>query len=208
MERRNLRRYWHLDPARVDFKNSKLGGLLMRRSAKRSVQTCLLLGNVFAVAGCATEGKVKLWDPHAPPEWAVSSIEKDAPLARTGSIRDVVDSDGRCMAAGISTLKDTAEQPKALDQARGPTAIALDMTECEVVKRVGPPDRIDIGVNARGERAANLTYAGAEWAGLYRFRSGRLHTIERLPEPTVEAKPARRPASKKESTSRSRANES
>jgi hypothetical protein len=81
------------------------------------------------------------------------------------------------------------------------------MTECEIVKRVGPPDRIDIGVNARGERAASLTYANAEPAGLYRFRSGRLYSIDRLPEATVQAAPAKRPPTKKQSISRNTANQ-
>jgi hypothetical protein len=163
----------------------------MRRLAKRSVQICLLMSGAFAVAGCTGESKVKLWDPHAPPEWAVSSIEKDVPLARAGSIRDVIDSDGRCMAAGISAMKEQ-DQRNVPGRPLSPTAIIFDMTECEVVKRIGPPDRIDIGVNARGERAVGLTYANAERAGLYRFRSGRLYSIERLPESSVESKLARR----------------
>jgi hypothetical protein len=169
------------------------------------VHICLLVSGVFAVAGCTGENKVKLWDPHSPPEWAVSSIEKDTPVARVGSIRDVIDSDGRCMGAGISAMKDQ-DQRNLPGRMPSPTAIIFDMTECEVVKRIGPPDRIDIGVNARGERATGLTYANAERAGLYRFRSGRLYSIERLAEPRVESKPARRTPREKESASRGMAN--
>ncbi len=179
----------------------------MRRSARGSTWICLLSGSLFAVAGCTTEGRIKLWDPHSPPEWAVSSIEKHPPLARAGSIREVIDSDGRCMAAGISTMKDPADQRNGPDRALGFTAITLNMTECEIVKRVGPPDRVDIGVNSRGVRAASLTYANAEPAGLYRFRSGRLYSIDRLPEPTVQAAPAKRPPTKKQSISRNTANQ-
>jgi hypothetical protein len=163
----------------------------MLRSVRRGVQTCLLLSSVFAVAACTVDGKVRLWDPHAPPDWAVSSIEKDVPLARAGSIRDVIDTDGRCMAAGISAMRDPADQRQAPDQTRSPTAVTFDMTECEVVKRAGPADRINIGVSARGERAVDLTYASAERPGLYRFRSGRLHSIESLPEASFERKVAR-----------------
>jgi hypothetical protein len=62
----------------------------------------------------------------------------------------------------------------AAHKGAAPAAIALDMSECEVVKRASPADRIDIAVNDRGERAVTLTYADAIRPGIYRFRSGRL----------------------------------
>ena len=39
-----------------------------------------------------------------------------------------------------------------------PAAIALEMTECDVVKRAGLAERVEIGSNERGERTATLTY--------------------------------------------------
>ena len=41
-----------------------------------------------------------------------------------------------------------------------PTAVALDMTECDVVKRAGQPGQVNFGTNERGERAVVLTYLG------------------------------------------------
>ena len=40
----------------------------------------------------------------------------------------------------------------------GPAAIALEMTECDVVKRAGVAERVEIGTNDRRERTATLTY--------------------------------------------------
>jgi hypothetical protein len=170
----------------------------MQKPTKKRMHVCLLLGLLLAVSGCNTDraGGLKLWDPHAQPDWAVASIDKEKPLARAGSISDIIDSSGRCMADSFSAAKDPApDQGKAAPRALAPTAVALDMTECEIVKRAGPADRIDIGINERGERAVTLVYADAIRPGLYRFRSGRLFSIERLPEPSAQTKvtpPAKR----------------
>src|SRR5215210_4303369 len=175
---------------------SGLGKFAMQQSTPKRMQVYLLLGSMLAVSGCNTgsTGGLKLWDPHAQPDWAVASIDKDKPLARAGSISDIIDSNGRCMADSFSAAKDPAsDQSKAAHNGLALTAIALDMTECEIVKRAGPADRIDIGVNDRGERAATLTYADAIRPGLYRFRSGRLFSIERLPEPSAHTNGSRQP---------------
>jgi len=61
--------------------------------------------------------------------------------------------------------------------------IALQMTECDVVRRAGPVEKIDIGSDERGERAVTLTYLRGPWPGVYRFTGGRLVSIERAPGP-------------------------
>jgi hypothetical protein len=158
------------------------------------------------MTGCNTDGtsSLKLWDPHAQPDWAVASLDKDKTLARAGSIGDIIDSSGRCMADSFSAAKDPAvDQTKAVHKELAPTAIALEMTECEIVKRAGPADRVDIGVNERGERVASLTYAHAVRPGLYQFRSGRLFSIDRMSEPRARVKRTPEPPSRKESRSHS-----
>jgi hypothetical protein len=70
--------------------------------------------------------------------------------------------------------------------------IALEMSECDVVQRAGPPDNIDISANARGERIAVLTYGRGERPGIYRFVAGRLVSIERGPEPPAPERPAKK----------------
>jgi hypothetical protein len=100
---------------------------------------------------------------------------------------DLVDQQGQCAAAAAQGTDSTA---------RG--AIALQMTECEVVRRAGPPDQVEFGTSDRGERAVTLTYRGGPRPGVYRFTGGRVSSIERLPE--AEAPPAakpKKPAAKK-----------
>jgi len=72
--------------------------------------------------------------------------------------------------------------------------IALGMTECDVVKRTGLPDRTDIATNPRGERAVTLTVTRGPWPGIYRFDSGRLVSIERAGSPPAPAKGKKKPA--------------
>jgi len=87
--------------------------------------------------------------------------------------QDLVGPDGSC-GPGTST-------------ARGP---ALGMTECDIVRLVGPTDQVVIGANERGERTVVITYPQGERAGIYRFTAGTLTAIERAPEPE---RPQRRP---------------
>ena len=73
------------------------------------------------------------------------------------------------------------------------------MTECDVVRRAGPVEQRDLGVNERGERSLVLTYLKGPWPGIYRFTGGRLVSIERAPTPppAAPAKPqkgAKKPA--------------
>jgi hypothetical protein len=72
------------------------------------------------------------------------------------------------------------------------TGIALEMSECDVIERAGSPANIDVGANARGERTAMMTYLQGERAGIYRFVSGRLKSVERVSEPEAPARPAKK----------------
>jgi hypothetical protein len=65
------------------------------------------------------------------------------------------------------------------------------MTECDLVRLAGPADRIEIGANERGQRTAVMTYPQGERAGIYRFTSGVLVSVERPPEPPKPQRPQR-----------------
>jgi hypothetical protein len=64
-----------------------------------------------------------------------------------------------------------------------PRAIALGMTECELIHTAGATGQVNVGTNERGERAVVVTYASGDHAGVYRFVSGRLISIEGAPQP-------------------------
>jgi hypothetical protein len=76
--------------------------------------------------------------------------------------------------------------------------IALEMSECDLVHAAGYTSQVEISTNERGERSVVLTYLQGEQAGIYRFVSGRLKSIERVAEPPAPAKPAapKKPAKK------------
>jgi hypothetical protein len=75
--------------------------------------------------------------------------------------------------------------------------IALEMTECEVVGRAGPPENVELGTTDRGERAVTLTYTSGPRPGIYRFSGGRLSAIERGQEPPPEPPKPKKPPPKK-----------
>ena len=112
-------------------------------------------------------------------------------ISRPVTAEDLVDADGRC-AAAFSIAEpgsDQAATPAGVPPVQ--SGIALEMTECDVVKRAGPPERVEIGANERSERTAVLTYIRGARPGIYNFNSGRLVTMERAPEPAAPARPAR-----------------
>jgi len=79
----------------------------------------------------------------------------------------------------------------------GPTGIALQMTECQVVAVAGITDRVDISGAPGGHRLVTLTYLTGERPGIYRFVNGRLNSMERVeapPQPKRATKTAKKPA--------------
>ncbi len=87
--------------------------------------------------------------------------------------------------AGPETGRGGAAAPGAIPAvvSGGPRGIALQMTECEVVRVAGYTDRVEIGGNERGQRAVTLTYLSGPRPGIYRFVGGRLASMERVAEP-------------------------
>lgn len=111
---------------------------------------------------------------------------------------DLVDSSGRC--AGAVVPASSGDQPGgnvSLPDAGVPmipAGIALEMSECDVVKRAGFAEQANIGTSERGERTVTLTYINGQRPGIYNFTSGRLTSMERAPEPPPSARTAKKPA--------------
>ena len=81
----------------------------------------------------------------------------------------------------------------------GPRGVALQMTECEVVRVAGTTDRVEIGANERGQRIVTLTYMSGARPGIYRFVGGRLASMDRVAEPAQRPQKAARTAKKNQS---------
>lgn len=160
----------------------------MQRFDRRRMAVLALAAGLPALAACSTDlGSINIIPkPQLRPDWLSYSGHKQEFTLRSAGPADLVGPDGRC-AAGAQ------EQPAADPAAPGtPEAgsggISLQMTECDVVNRIGVPDRVELGANERGERSAVLTYSRGARPGIYRFVEGRLASIERGAEPAAPAK--------------------
>jgi len=80
-------------------------------------------------------------------------------------------------------------------QARG--GIALGMTECQAVRRAGPPSNVSVSAGDKGARKVVLTYLSGSWPGIYTFDSGRLQEIDAAPDQPKPAKPVKKAPKKK-----------
>jgi len=85
--------------------------------------------------------------------------------------------------------------PQAAPPVFQPKPVALEMTECEVVRAAGRPADVQISADQHGDRLVVMTYARPD-KPIYRFVAGRLKVVERGAEPPPEAtkKPAKKPA--------------
>jgi len=114
--------------------------------------------------------------------WGRASFERPITPA------DLVGSEGQC--SPPASEQANAQSGAAADaQAAQLGGIGLRMTECDVVRRAGPVEKIELGANERGERSLVLSYLHGPWPGIYRFTSGRLTSIERAPESPAPEKP-------------------
>jgi hypothetical protein len=96
--------------------------------------------------------------------------------------------------AGPETGRTGAAQAAMPPEVRtGPSGIALGMTECEVVRVAGNTDRVEVGAES-GQRLVTLTYMSGNRPGLYRFRDGRLVTMDRVEVAAAPPKKAQRVA--------------
>ena len=166
-----------------------------------------LLGN--CAAPDTTQGTGKLSDMFATPEWAKFSNSKPIAQQRAITPDDLVSADGRCAGTpDVVTTQATTEGANAPEttsealagQGALPTVqggIALAMTECQVVQRTGFPERVDIGAEGT-TRVTTVTVTNGPSPGLFRFRGGRLVSIERVDVP-AQARPAKSPKAKKSS---------
>jgi hypothetical protein len=125
----------------------------------------------------------------------------------------LVDPAGRCVAetqpaggAAPTASPVAAGAPAPVSgQSADPTlpllgGVGLGMTECQVVRRAGPPSNVAISAGPGGDRVVVLTYLTGNFPGIYHFSSGRLKVAEKAPEPPKPEKPVRKRAKPKPKT--------
>ena len=119
----------------------RIWGVIVRLSAVISMFSAGL-----ALSACAMPDTDSFRAPDASALFSARSVSnyRDKVLPPVAPA-DLVDASGNCAAADASI-------PPV------PAVIALEMTECDVVKRAGVAERAEIGINDRRERTATLTY--------------------------------------------------
>jgi hypothetical protein len=137
-------------------------------------------GLAIGAAGCSSD--LALF--RADSSWWSSSGKSAAsePLSRQASADELMGPGGTC--------------PPRAGEAPRAAGVGVGMTECEVVAALGQTPLVDIGADERGQRAVVLTYSEGEHAGIYRFTSGLLTSVEALPEKPKPQRPKARPHAK------------
>ena len=171
-------------------------GVLVRRGvagnrglAVRMTSKITVLGMGLALGACSLPDSDSFKAPTATALFRPLSVTgfREKPLPPV-SPEDLVDAGGTCAGATVAATANGEPVPAV------PAAIALEMSECDVVKRAGIAEKVDIGTNERRERSVTLTYINGQRPGIYSFTAGRLTSLERAPEPVAPPKPARKPA--------------
>lgn len=142
----------------------------------------------------------------------ISNVSIDAPpLTPTRPVTsdDLVTAEGYCSGmapppapSDANALTDNpAGAPPAPAAAPVPTGtVALGHTECDVVRGIGAPLNVSLSSDGAGRRVAVVAWTTGPRAGIYTFTSGRLSSIEGMPEAPVAPKPAKPKAKKKAAT--------
>ena len=166
-----------------------------RGLAVRFAATFSLLSAGLALGACALPDTESFRAPDASAFFTGRSVTnyKDKVLPPVAP-EDLVDASGRCAGGAVPAGSSGDVSLPQAGVPMIPSTITLDMSECDVIKRAGFPERVEIGTNEAGERNVTLTYINGQRPGIYTFRAGRLASMDRAPETATSPKPAKKPA--------------
>jgi hypothetical protein len=137
--------------------------------------------------------------------YTFSELQETKQHQRVITANEFVSSNGTCPAPAASqvvaaaapaappaqgTSATDAAAPAAGTNALFGTAVALGMSECDVVFRAGQPNSVQIGQNPGGDRTAVLTYNAGPRPGIYRFERGQLMEMDAVAPPPAPPKVA------------------
>jgi hypothetical protein len=153
-------------------------------------------GAMVALCGCADSGAFsKPADFFGAKGGYTYSDLGDTRRDRPITANDLVDANGSCprpVAAAAPQAGGTADDSGGL--AGG--GVAIGMSECDVVQRLGQPNNVNLGQNPNGLRSAVLTYSAGSRPGVYRFEAGKLSEMDRVEQPAMQPE-QKTPAKKK-----------
>jgi hypothetical protein len=149
-----------------------------QRPYRAYLRTGVVIALAIGIAACSADlslNNVTLV-PKAEPLATTTDWSAGSSLERRLTAADLVSADGQCSETSASAAN-AQNAPGSLG------GISLRMSECDVVRRAGAVEGIELGANERGERSLVLTYLHGPWPGVYRFTNGRLVSIERTAAP-------------------------
>jgi hypothetical protein len=130
----------------------------------------------------------------------LDQVKQERPI----TANDLVDARGACPRMAATPGAQVAAANSSPDAAVSPDVatlirdeVALGMSECDVVGRLGQPTGINFGANGPGERSVVLTYQSGPRPGVYRFRRGRLTEMDRVEQPPAPPEPAKKKVTKR-----------
>ena len=163
------------------------------------------LGAMVALCGCSsfdTMGPAKPVDLFGTRSRYTYSDLGDARRDHPITANDLVDKNGSCprpvtASAPAPTAQDNSAPGGNDAAALFGAGVAIGMTECDVVERLGQPNGVNLGTDPNGLRGAVLTYSGGSRPGVYRFEAGRLTEMDRVETPSPPQAEQKPPAKKK-----------
>jgi hypothetical protein len=143
-------------------------------------------GMVLSLAACDDTARwfAKPLNPfNNNPGYTYSSLG-DARVDRAITANDLIDANGACpnysapaappiAPAGPGAAASSQDNPFG-------AGIALGMSECDVVARLGQATDVNFGTGLHGSRSVVLTYRAGPRPGIYRFENGRLAAMDRV----------------------------
>jgi hypothetical protein len=162
----------------ISIPAKEASSLTGQRPYRAALRIALLTTLAVGIAACSADlslNNVTLV-PKAEPLTTSTDWSAGSSLERRLTAADLVSADGQCTETSASAGKGQ-NAPASLG------GISLRMSECDVVRRAGAVEGIELGANERGERSLVLTYIHGPWPGVYRFTNGRLVSIERAAAP-------------------------
>ena len=164
----------------------------------------VVAGMAVSLSGCDDTAKwfAKPLNPfNNNPGYNYSSLG-DARVDRAITANDLVDAGGACPnyagpapSASASPGEGASPQDSAALFGGG---VALGMSECDIVARLGQATAVNFGTGAYGSRRVVLTYNAGPRPGIYRFENGRLLEMDRVEglPPSAEKKATKKKPAK------------
>jgi hypothetical protein len=155
----------------------------------------IVVGMAFSLSGCDDSANwfAKPLSPfNRSPGYTYSSLG-DARVDRPITANDLIDANGACpnysaSAAPPSPSAGAAAGAPAQDNAAlFGGGVALGMSECDIVARLGQTTAVNFGTGVYGSRSVVLTYNAGPRPGIYRFENGRLSEMDRVEGPPLAA---------------------